>query len=249
VLGALVSGLLLGQEADELLARRRRRKHRKHVGRRRRRHHRGKNDDHNDDEKPTVCYPGTHCFPGHGATNAGCDFSGSDVFRDVDAHGAILSDTNFTGADASGANFRGAVLNGACFVDATLDGAIIDNSTVLDDAIFCHTVMPDGSLNNTGCNNPTACCPTEHDPSAAGCTDNNNFCSGNQANCLGFDDCGCFTTVENDQICGNTANFLGCPVTTGCTSSDDCEDVEFCVDLPCCPEGKAVCVPLCVPPE
>ena len=106
-----------------------------------------------------ACYAGTNCEPGHGATNAGCDFSGSDLFVDLDARGAILANSNFTGADASGADFRGAVLNGACFVDADLTDARIDNSTVLDKAIFCNTIMPGGSLDDSGCGRQTTCCP------------------------------------------------------------------------------------------
>lgn len=86
-------------------------------------------------------------------------------------------------------------------------------------------------------------------PSIPGCAASNDFCSGEQASCLGEADCGCFVTVESDTICGNLDHFQGCPTTTTCTSSDDCPDVEFCVALPCCPQGKATCVPLCVPPE
>jgi hypothetical protein len=92
------------------------------------------------------------------------------------------------------------------------------------------------------------CVPSEP-PSIPGCSASNGFCSGNQTSCLGTPACGCFVTVESDTICGNLSTFQGCPATTGCTSSDDCPDVEFCIDLSCCPEGKSVCVPLCVPPD
>jgi hypothetical protein len=92
-------------------------------------------------------------------------------------------------------------------------------------------------------------CVSAGDPDIPGCSGSTDFCSGDQATCLGEADCGCFVTVESDTICGNLDTFQGCPTTTTCTSSADCPDVEFCVALPCCPQGKAVCVPLCVPPE
>ena len=94
-----------------------------------------------------------------------------------DARGAILANTNFTGADASGADFRAAVLNGACFVDADLTDARIDNSTVLDRAIFCNTVMPDGSIDNSGCGQQSTCCPCPD----GNCTTN----LGDQPDCAG----------------------------------------------------------------
>jgi hypothetical protein len=107
--------------------------------------------------------------------------------------------------------------------------------------------------NGTVCGVDKVCrdgkCISASDPHIPGCSTGNDFCSGDQASCLGTPECGCFVTVEHDTICGNLTHFQGCPTTTSCTSSDDCHDVEFCVALPCCPEGKAVCVPLCVPPE
>ena len=72
----------------------------------------------------------------------------------------MLSRANFANANASGADFRGAILADACLVDAILLDARIDNSTVLRGAIFCNTRMPDGTINNAGCDRPTACCPT-----------------------------------------------------------------------------------------
>jgi hypothetical protein len=91
-------------------------------------------------------------------------------------------------------------------------------------------------------------CVSAGGPQFPACSASNDFCSGDQATCLGNVECGCFVTVESDTICGNLFHFEGCPTTTGCTSSGQCRDVEFCVALPCCPEGRAVCVPLCVPP-
>ena len=107
-----------------------------------------------------ACFTGANCIPGHGAVNEDCDFSSSTLFRNLDAHGAVLSRANFANANASGADLRGAILDDACFVDAVLLDARFDNSTVLGSAIFCNTRMPDGTINNAGCDRPTACCAT-----------------------------------------------------------------------------------------
>jgi uncharacterized protein YjbI with pentapeptide repeats len=107
------------------------------------------------------CFPGTNCnFPGAGVVAKGCDFSGSTTFRDLDASGGIFSGSNFSNADLSGADFQGALLDGACLVGADLHKAHLDTSTLLEGAIFCNTIMPDGSINDTGCSHGTSCCPT-----------------------------------------------------------------------------------------
>ncbi len=109
---------------------------------------------------PSRCYPGTSCTPGSGALNARCDFSRSSMLRGLNARGAVLSSANLSFADATAADFRGAALSNACLVGATLRDAAIDGSTVLNGAIFCRTVMPDGSINDRDCASGTECCPT-----------------------------------------------------------------------------------------
>ncbi len=79
------------------------------------------------------------------------------------------------------------------------------------------------------------------------CSTNNDFCAQQWAHCQDNPGCGCFITVEGEAICGNVEIFSGCPATTECTSSDQCGSLtSFCVNLSCCPEGKAACRPLCV---
>jgi len=107
----------------------------------------------------TPCYPGLNCTPGQGSINQNCNFANSTLFRDQNARGAVLIGSNFTKADLTNADLRGAVLNGACLVDAVLLDAQIDSSTVLGDAILCHTIMPDGTIDNSGCGRVTPCCP------------------------------------------------------------------------------------------
>ncbi|MGH2618265.1 MAG: pentapeptide repeat-containing protein, partial [Thermomicrobiales bacterium] len=106
------------------------------------------------------CYPNGACRPGRGQNNAGCNFSRTIAFFELEAHGSKLNHTNFTGAVLAQADLRGADLGGACLVGANLLDAVIDNSTNLKDAIFCRTLMPDGTVNDSGCGKGTRCCPT-----------------------------------------------------------------------------------------
>jgi len=105
-----------------------------------------------------ACYPGTRCTPGKGNNASRCDFSHSTVFRNRDARGSNLSDSNFFGADLRGADFRGANLSGGCFVGADLTGAKLGSSVNLHKAVFCNTVMPDGTRDDSGCEGETPCC-------------------------------------------------------------------------------------------
>jgi hypothetical protein len=56
-------------------------------------------------------------------------------------------------------------LSGACFVDANLLDAKLGASVNLDKAIYCRTLMPDGTRNDRDCDKGTRCCPTgcEHE--------------------------------------------------------------------------------------
>lgn len=63
-------------------------------------------------------------------------------FSNADLHGA-----NFTSAELTSANFRGADLTGTNFTLADLTGADLTDAK-LDDAVYCQTVMPDGTIRN-----------------------------------------------------------------------------------------------------
>jgi Pentapeptide repeats (8 copies) len=104
------------------------------------------------------CYPGTTCTPGKGRNTSGCDFATSTLFRNKDVRGANLSQSSFVGADLRGADLRGANLSGSCFVSADLTGARLGSSVNLHGAIFCNTVMPDGRIDDSGCEETTPCC-------------------------------------------------------------------------------------------
>ena len=82
-----------------------------------------------------------------GANLAGADFSG-----------ASLCKTKFGKADLSYCYFRGAFIEETEFSNANLSyadfrGAVGIEMAYLDSAIFCETIMPDGSVRNDNCEN------------------------------------------------------------------------------------------------
>lgn len=105
-----------------------------------------------------ACYPNTSCTPGKGKNASGCDFANSTLFRNLSVRGANLSNANFFAADLTGADLRGANLSGGCFVSADLTGARLGASVNLHNAVFCNTRMPDGTIDNSGCEGATPCC-------------------------------------------------------------------------------------------
>lgn len=148
-IGALLAGTLgpLGftmAEAKKKRKKKRRKRKRKRKQKRRNRR----------------CYTGTRCEPGRDQNTARCNFANSVRFFELDVQGADLSEANFTGAQLAKANLEGVDLSGACLVGANLLDATIDDATNLDGAIFCRTLMPDGSINDEGCGQGTRCCPT-----------------------------------------------------------------------------------------
>ena len=99
-----------------------------------------------------------------------CDFAGSDLrWANVYAAelggapnlvGAVMNGSNFVGANFYGANLEAAQFVGADLTDADLRwtsllGANFTGANMtaakLDGAIFCQTVMPDGSVNDANC--------------------------------------------------------------------------------------------------
>lgn len=104
------------------------------------------------------CFPGTNCVPGAGRNTSRCDFSFSPVLRNKDARGANLSQSNFVGADLRGADLRGANVSGSCFISADFTGAKLGSSVNLRGAVFCNTRMPDGTIDDSGCEGATPCC-------------------------------------------------------------------------------------------
>lgn len=147
VLAALLGAALPRQGPDAAMARKKRRARAEAAG---------------------VCYPGARCTPGKGRNTSGCDFSRTTVFRNLDARGANLSRASFAGADLEGVDLRGANVSGSCFVEASLRHARLGASVNMRNAIFCGTVMPDGSINDRDCGRGTACCPIFPDSGGGG---------------------------------------------------------------------------------
>ena len=62
-----------------------------------------------------------------------------------------LSNANLRGANLFMANLRGADLTNANLTKAKLENAENFNTADTTGAIFCRTIMPDASLNKSGC--------------------------------------------------------------------------------------------------
>ena len=120
-------------------------------------------------------------------------------------------------------NLRGANLSGSCLVHADLTGARLGGSVNLHQAIFCQTIMPDGSLNTADCGRGDACCPTPSQGAGAGCSLNDRSCSRNSDCCSNF--CNsqgvCRNATENcrrlNELCGAFAGRCCSEEGTVCT--------------------------------
>jgi hypothetical protein len=175
------------------------------------------------------CFPGgTACVPGRGRNASGCDFTASTALFQGDFRGSNLSHSNFSGAQMAQADFRGANLSGACFVKANLRDAKLGASVNLDKAIFCRTLMPDGSLNDRDCAKGTACCPTPTvcEGEACGpddCVPNSDICT-----LLWFGNPCC-----SDQVCTTGIVPLVTTCQLPCSTQQQCRDLD--------PSGRLVC--------
>jgi hypothetical protein len=128
-------------------------------------------------DRPDTCFGTRACaFPSDGRTLRACDLSGTEIascdgcdFRYADLGFVDLTEGSFQGASFRDANLAGAFLDysdvsgvsfrGACLVGADLFGANTDGADFRG-AILCGTTMPDGSIDDSGCDNGTDCCPT-----------------------------------------------------------------------------------------
>jgi hypothetical protein len=177
------------------------------------------------------CYRGTNCHLGPGKDNAGCDFEGSVAFFEGNFQGSNLSGANLTGAQLANADLSGVNLRDACLVGANLLGADLAGAN-LDGAVFCRTLMPDGAIDDSGCDRGTRCCPTP-EPICR-------ICGG--GNCLGSinETCSIFgTPCCAGLACTATVAgfFTTCQVP--CDSDQDC--AKFGADLKCCAGQMLVC--------
>jgi hypothetical protein len=214
-LGTILGGALLGHAPVPVGAKR------KSTNKRNRRR-----------KKKRDCYPGTSCHLGPGRDNAGCDWEGATAFFEGDFHGADLSGANLTGAQMAGANLHGADLGGACLVGANLLAADLGGAD-LDGAIFCHTLMPDGSFNDSGCGQGTRCCPTPG-PICRTCAGSDCIQSFNTP-------CSIFgTPCCPGMACTSTAALGFTTCQAPCDTDQDCVS-QFGPGIKCCAGQSLVC--------
>lgn len=101
---------------------------------------------------------GAATVAGHPSREA-ADLSGANL-RETNLTGAKLARAKLEGADLTDAILRGAALQSSFLYQANLSGADLTNAVftfadmedvILDGAIFCNTVMDDGSIRNDDC--------------------------------------------------------------------------------------------------
>ena len=181
------------------------------------------------------CWRVGACIPKKGANVSRCNLVGYDPTTPPDCTGCNLSRANLRGANLSGANLTKANLSGACLVDATLNGATISNNTNLYNAIFCRTIMPDGSPNNSGCGSGTACCPTCNVGLGGNCSALGSVCC-DGLTCVGGT-CVCIPdTCEGlGHQCGSSTDGCGGTLNCGgCAATEQCDDNRCFLEFPNC---------------
>ena len=178
-----------------------------------------------------LCYPGgTNCKPGKGKNTSGCDFTNSTALFQGNFRAANLSKSNFSGAQLAQADFRGANLSGACFVKANLRDAKLGASVNLSKAIFCRTLMPDGSINDRDCGGGTTCCPTPTICEGTACGPDDCVPNGDICTLLWFGNSCCDNQVCTPEI---VPFITSCQLP--CTTQQQCHDLD--------PSGTLVCAP------
>jgi hypothetical protein len=174
---------------------------------------------------PTDCCGTRSCAaPEPGSTRSQCDFAGR-FFAAHDLNGSIFRgidgrEADFTAADLHGSIFAEACLQGASFRSARLDGStwgdaclfgadftgadLGGDAPLFNEARFCDTTMPDGSINDRDCGRETACCRAglggDACQSSANCSDGLICCSGHC--CPGDFCCGPACCDEGETCCG-----------------------------------------------
>lgn len=148
------------------------------------------------------------------------------------------------------ANFKSSQLSHVCFVDATLTGANL-KGTNISDAIFCRTTMPDGSTQNTGCTQGTACCPTcdSAHPCGSGqvccgtCCDPGQVCDtrSTAAHCCTPEDPAVTCAVDSPTPkCGSVRNNCGQAVACGDVCASGCPFSSVQAAINAAPAGATI---------
>jgi hypothetical protein len=200
-------------------------------------------------EPRAACCGSKQCAaPKPGSTRSQCNYAGRSfagqrltgailrgidgretTFDRSDARGVIFAEACLQGASFRRANLAGATWGEACLFDADFTGAHVGTeAAVFNDALFCGTVMPDGSVNDRDCDHESPCCqraepgPTCR-PDGGACTQDSDCCGGN-----------CFGQVCADRpdYCVNAScpgNAVGCCQDTCCLPpSNQCNPGGLC---------------------
>ena len=196
-------------------------------------------------ETPTRCFDNTSCTISNGRNLGSCNFGASEAFREATCNGCNLDNANLRGADLRQANLSGTNLHDTCLVEANLTGAIVEGS-LLREAVLCRTTMPDGSISNSGCDAPTACCATciPHGGSCGGTLGGE--CCGGGACQGGVCTCIAPTPVLCDDVCRECCDGADCGSSI-CCQHVCCEAGALCLDGECClplTEAEA-CIDMC----
>ena len=163
-----------------------------------------------------TCWRAGACIPKKGANVSQCNLAGYTAPSSLNCTGCNISRANLRGAILSGANFTKANLSGACLIDADFTGAIFANNTNLANAVFCRTIMPDGTENNSGCTAGTACCS---DCAATTCAAQSAQCGSVPDGCGGLLQCGSCSGASAQCI---DNQCVACSTDTDCTAGQVC---------------------------
>lgn len=226
-IGAMLAGLLLPLEAAAHKQRRDKRKR----GRGRRR----------GGAPGNSCWRPGACIPRIGANVSRCDLEGSTAFENLNCTGCNISRANLRGVKARGATLSVANLSGSCLVNADFTGATFAKTTNLANATFCRTIMPDGTVNNSGCGSDSECCPTcIQQGEACGQNITGSCCGDLQCKNGTCQPCTPETCASLGNVCGQRADGCGNTITCLCgvTSTPACSNGV-------CTSCSAVCGETC----
>jgi hypothetical protein len=198
---------------------------------------------------PQTCCGTKSCRdPEPGSTRAGCDFAGrsfagedhnGSTFRGIDGrnasftatdnHGSVFAEACLQEARFRRAKLDGSTWGGACLFGADFTGADLgDDLTLFDNALFCNTTMPDGSVNDRDCDRKTTCCRAE---------------LGGEPECQSASDC-------DDEACRTkdcqNGQCVYAVVADGSSLNGECgtDTSGHCCEGACCLPGATECNPL-----
>ncbi len=189
------------------------------------------------------CWRAGACNPGKGANVSRCDLAGYSPSSTLNCTGGNASRANLRKANLSGATFTKANLSGSCLVDVNFTNATFAKNTNLANAIFCRTTMPDGSVNNSGCDDATECCSTCIEAGKACGAGIGGSCCGGGSCTNGVCESSCIPNpgVCAGRVCGSATDACGNVYTCGNDDGACPPSVLACNSLGACDAGSGQC--------